>query len=136
MNEELEEQLIRHEGLRLFPYKDTVGKLTIGVGRNIEDNGISEKEAMYLLKNDIERCSKILQENFYFYNFLTHTRKCVLVNMCFNLGFPRLMGFKKMLAALETHDYDTAADEMEDSKWARQVKGRAVELANQMRDGG
>ena len=49
----LKDMLIRHEGLKLKPYLCTAGKLTIGVGRNIQDRGITYQEAMMLLENDI-----------------------------------------------------------------------------------
>ena len=65
----------------------------------------------------------------------SEVRKVVLVDMCYNLGINRFLGFKKMLAAVKEGNYDTAADEMLNSKWATQVKGRAVELAQLMREG-
>jgi lysozyme len=114
----IEEELIRDEGLKLKPYMCPAGKLTIGIGRNIEDVGISEDEALYLLRNDIENCNTDLTEmGFQFYNF-SPNRWRVLVNMRFNLGPNRFRQFKKMIAALRDGDYEKAADEMMDSKWA------------------
>lgn len=128
------ELIKKHEGLKLKPYKCTAGKLTIGYGRNIEDNGITENEAEMLLATDIQNaffeCSK-----FSFWNKLNDFRKAVLIDMCFNLGINRLKQFKKMLSALEREDYSSSASEMLDSTWARQVKSRALDLSEIMRKG-
>ena len=133
--ETLEEQLIRHEGYRQFPYKCSAGKLTIGIGRNIEERGISEDEAKYLLHNDIEACKIELNLLFPIVKVLNSSRYNVLINMCFNMGIKRLNGFKKMWAALAVGDYDEAAKQMLDSKWAWQVGTRSVELAEIMING-
>ena len=134
------EQIKRHEGSvisnnRHMPYTDSVGKTTIGYGRNIDDVGISEQEAHFLLMNDIRIATSELYENFDWFGTINKTRQDVLINMCFNIGINRLKGFKNMIAALKRQDFDDAAKEMLDSKWARQVKGRADELAEQMRKG-
>jgi len=131
----LEADLVRHEGLRLYPYKDSVDKLTIGVGRNIEDNGITKREAMYLLQHDIDRSIQNTQHAVLSYSKLDDTRQEVLVNMVFNLGLPKFAGFQKMLAAVERQDFVAAAVEMLDSRWAKQVGGRATELARRMQHG-
>ncbi len=135
MEERLIKLLITHEGLRLKPYRDTVGKLTIGVGRNLDDVGITEEEALYLLKNDIRRTINFLSAVLPFWYRLSETRKIALIDMCFNLGGRRFMGFRKMRRALEEGDYERAAEEMLDSKWAGQVGRRAEELAEMMRKG-
>ena len=132
MAESLREMLIRHEGLRLKPYQDTVGKLTIGVGRNLDDVGITHQEAMALLDNDIQTARSELLNCYPWVKHLDQTRQDVLVNMVFNLGLPRFSGFRKMLVALQENNYDRAAQEMLESRWARQVHGRAYELANIM----
>lgn len=126
------DQLIRHEGLRLKPYKDTMGKLTIGVGRNLDDVGISEQEAKMLLLNDIERAKSDCMKNLPFFSKLSETRQNVLINMCFNMGIGGLLKFKNTLKAIEEGRYNDAAQGMRDSLWAKQVKGRAEELAKQM----
>ncbi|MCK5605742.1 glycoside hydrolase family protein [Candidatus Pacearchaeota archaeon] len=133
--ETLKEQLIRHEGYRKFPYKCSAGKLTIGIGRNIEERGMSEDEAKYLLHNDIEACKVELSLLFPIVKVLNSARYNVLINMCFNVGIKRLSGFKKMWAALSVGDYDEAASQMLDSKWAGQVGPRAIELSKIMREG-
>lgn len=131
----LAEQLKTHEGLRLKPYKDTIGKLTIGIGRNLEDKGISEKEALSMLNNDVDEFySKLAKKIPWFLN-LDDARQNVLVNMAFNLGIAGLMTFKKMLDAVRLGLYLVAAEEMLNSKWAKQVGYRAEELAKQMRTG-
>lgn len=128
------ELIKKHEGLRLKPYKCTAGKLSIGYGRNIEDNGISAYEADVLLNDDIQNCYAQCIK-FPFWNKLNEVRQAVLLDMCYNLGFARLNGFKKMLKALGRLDYKTAAKEMLDSKWARDVKSRSTELAELMTSG-
>jgi|TARA_Y100000114_G_C11752498_1_gene325111 lysozyme len=128
------QQLQRHEGLRLKPYRDAVGKLTIGYGRNLDDRGISEDEAGFMLDNDIDQVVAEL-ERLPLYLGLDSVRQTVLANMAFNMGVPTLLEFRRMLGALAEKDWDRAADEMLDSKWARQVGSRAVELSELMRRG-
>ena len=131
--DQLRADLVRDEGMRLEPYRDSVGKLTIGVGRNLDDNGITEAEALILLDNDIGRASIDLERNIAFFGELPWPVRRALLNMNFNLGWPRLAGFKKMLAALEAGDFHNAADEALDSKWARQVFARAERIAELIR---
>ncbi len=128
--------LRRHEGMRLKPYRDTVGKLTIGYGRNLDDQGISEEEAAILLRNDLRRCEEELQEILgETYEKLSPARRAVLLDMIYNLGRSRFLSFRKFLAALKAGDFEQAAVEMLDSKWSRQVGRRAEELAKIMRRG-
>jgi len=132
--DELKSLLLRHEGLRLKAYSDTCGKITIGVGRNIEDVGISSTEAMYLLENDITR-AKAGAYTFHWYPKLDEARKDVVVSMIFNLGLGGFCKFMRLIEALEVQNYSKAADEMLDSTWAHQVGERAKELATIMRTG-
>lgn len=132
---DLAADLNRDEGLRLKPYRDTVGKLTIGIGRNLDDVGISEAEAEYLLQQDIDRTMADMDRLMPWWRGLDDTRKRVLINMGFNLGVPGLMKFKNTLAAVKEGRYTDAADGMLDSLWARQTKGRAIRLARAMRLG-
>lgn len=127
-------QLMRHEGVELKPYRDTVGKLTIGVGRNLDDKGITKDEALIMLQNDISEVIESL-ETMDFFNRCNEVRKIVLANMAFNLGIAGLLKFKKMIAAINADNYQLAANEMLDSKWSRQVKQRANELAEMMVEG-
>lgn len=124
----------RHEGLRLKMYKCTAGKNTIGYGRNLDDVGISADEAELMLKHDLEN-AEMDAKRFPVFEKLNQVRKDVLIEMVFNLGYSRLCGFKKMFAALERKDYDEAANQMLDSKWARDVGERARTLAYFMRIG-
>lgn len=129
-------QLVRHEGLRLKPYRCTAGKLTIGIGRNLDDRGISQREAYVLLENDIQNCEKqLLDEIPEIYNGLDDVRKSVLLNMCFNLGIKGLLEFKNTLAFIAAGDWERAANGMSASKWAKQVGKRAIELSEMMRKG-
>ncbi len=132
----IKEQLIRHEGLRLKPYRCTAGKLTIGIGRNLDDCGISQSEAYVMLINDIMNCEKQLQAKIPdIYNGLDEVRKSVLLNMCFNLGINGLLGFKNTLAFVKAGDWERAANNMLVSRWAKQVGRRAIELSELMRKG-
>ena len=132
---ELEHALVRDEGLVKLAYEDTVGKVTIGVGRNLDDLGITEGEAMFLLRNDIERVKMEVGQTFGWIDGLDNTRRNVIYNMVFNLGIHRFSKFKKMIAAVEEGDYIEASLEMMNSKWAHQVGIRAVRLAETMTSG-
>lgn len=128
-------QLRRDEGVKKFPYTDTVGKLTIGVGRNLTDVGLADTEINFLLRNDIYKVQQELTARFPFFAALDLVRQNVLVNMGFNLGVPGLAHFHLMMAAIEKNDWTTAASEMLNSQWARQVGNRATRLALQMTSG-
>lgn len=130
----IEEQLILHEGMRLKPYRCPAGKLTIGVGRNLEAKGLTKEEALILLRNDIAETTNQLQ-TYAWYARLDPIRQKVLVDMAYNLGVGGLLKFRKMIAALERGDYEGAADQMLDSRWAEQVGMRATRLAEMMRSG-
>ncbi len=131
----LTEQLIRDEGMRLKPYQDTVGKWTIGVGRNLTDRGITQTEAIAMLNRDIDVADLECRANLPWFDTLDQVRQGVLVNMAFNLGISRLMQFKNTLALVQAHDYEAASIQMLQSKWAEQVGNRALRLADQMRRG-
>jgi len=154
--ENLIEKLIAHEGLRLEVYKDSLGIDTIGIGRNLEDrgiskdeldwmdypsieyvysDGISEADAMYLAQNDVQIVEDELLRAHPCVDRLDAVRQLILVDMAFNMGVPRLCKFKKMWAAVHENKFDIAAKEMLDSRWANQVKSRAVKLANAMHNG-
>jgi lysozyme len=124
----LTEMLIADEGLELKPYRCTANKLTIGVGRNLEDTGISRNEAMYLLDNDIKRVEAGLMSSGTF-NALDEPRKMALINMAFQLGVRGCFAFKKMWAALARQDWQASHDEALDSRWARQTPQRAQRIA-------
>jgi len=130
MTEKLLEMLKRHEGVKSHVYRCSAGYETIGVGRNISKSGmgLSDDEVDYLLENDIERVIKELSSEYPWFNTLDDVRKDAMIDISFNLGATRLRGFKRALAAMEVADYKTAAKEFLDSKWSRDVKGRATEL--------
>lgn len=132
--QKLIENLKRHEGLRLKPYLCSEGKITIGFGRNLEDMGISEKEAEMLLMSDIERCYQEL-DVFSWFHDLDQVRQEAMVNMLFNLGLPTFLEFKRTLKFMAEGAYSQAAVEMLDSKWANQVGDRAKELAYMVETG-
>ncbi len=132
---DLKALIIKHEGLKRYPYHCTAGKLTIGVGRNLDDNGIREKEAMYMLYNDLTETQDELRANVPFFDQLSDPRRMALIDMCFALGLPRFLTFKKMLKAISERNYDCASEEILDSKWARQVGERADDVAEMMRVG-
>ncbi len=153
---DLVKELIKHEGLRLQVYKDTLGIDTIGIGRNLEDRGITKEElddldipsinhvyeygiteadAVYLAENDVQIVEEELLRAHPCVDRLDSVRQLICIDMAFNMGVPRLCKFKKMWAAIEAEDYPTAAKEMLDSRWATQVKGRATKLANAMHNG-
>ena len=134
MRESLEDQLIRHEGMRLDMYKDTVDVWTIGIGRNLEDVGLrSEAEAKFLLRSDISAVQKELRERLPWFEDLAPDRQQVLTNMAFNLGVTGLIRFSKTLSYVESGLYEQAADEMLRSRWADQVGKRATELSQTMK---
>ena len=149
-------KLIAHEGLRLQVYQDTLGIDTIGIGRNLEDRGITKEEldwmdmpnmdavyehgireadAMYLAQNDVQIVEEELLRAHPCVEDLDAVRQLVVMDMAFNMGVPRLCKFKKMWNAIHEKKFDLAAKEMLDSRWAIQVKSRAVKLSNAMHNG-
>ena len=154
--EHLLQELVKHEGLRLQVYQDTLGIDTIGIGRNLKDRGISKEEldeldiptidhvyeygiteadAMLLAENDVQIVEEELLRAHPCVEELDAVRQLVLVDMAFNMGVPRLCKFKKMWNAVHEKKFDIAAKEMLDSRWANQVKSRSVKLANAMHNG-
>ena len=140
MNDQLIAQIKRHEGKvtqggKHVPYQDHLGYWTLGYGRLIDSKlsgGISEGEAMFMLRNDISNVYGELTHAYPWIDDLDAARRDVLINMCFNMGLTRLAKFKKTLAAVRAGEYEVAASEMLDSLWADQVGKRANELAEQM----
>lgn len=144
-------RLVFHEGLLLKPYICPAGYLTIGIGRNLITNpltakeievvgknykdGISESAAFYLLKNDIKRSKEDLSKNISWFYQLDDERQYALLDMCFNLGIKRLLGFKKMLGAMFIGDYRGAAKECLNSKYAKDVGKRAQRIARLIETG-
>jgi lysozyme len=128
-------QLRRDEGVRPHAYNDIKGKITVGVGRNLTDKGLSESEIDFLLRNDIAELSEMLHARMPWYDLIGEARQGVILNMAFNLGFVGLELFPKFLQFVAHGDWDSAADEMKASAWAEQVGERAMRLEVQMRTG-
>ena len=129
------DQLKRHEGYRGRPYLDSEGNTTIGYGRNLIANPLTEGEATLLLVGDVQRHGKELEQRYLVVRTLDEVRRSALLNMAYNLGIPRLSGFRRMWAAIDRRDWDRAAAEALDSKWARQVGDRAREIAGMLKTG-
>ena len=129
------EMLKRHEGFKQFPYLCTAGKLTVGYGRNLDDVGLSEYEAEFLLLQDIRHATKRLTTIFpEFYQF-TVNRQAALIDMMVNLGSRRFLLFRKMIVAIKKGDWEDAANEAMDSKWHVQVGNRAIEIEGLLKNG-
>ena len=139
MKDELKRQLKGDEGVRPQAYKDSLGLLTIGVGRLIDPSrkgsGLRPYEIDFLLSNDIDDRIDQLTRNLPWFQNLDDARKGVLLNMAFQLGVDGLLGFKNTLKLIETGDYQTAAAKMLDSKWASQTPDRAKRMSKQMATG-
>lgn len=131
----LSKQLDIDEGRRRRLYKDSVGKLTVGVGRNIEDRGLRDDEIDLMLSNDIDEAVDIARALIPTFDKLDDVRQEVVANMAFNLGMTRLAGFKQFIGALLRFDFQRATTEMMDSKWYGQVGDRGKRLAYAMREG-
>lgn len=131
----LAKQLEIDEGKRSKMYLDTVGKWTAGVGRNLSDRAFSEDEIQLMLSNDIDLAVKDTRQLVPGFDNLDDVRQEILANMAMNLGYTRLAGFKKFLAAVNASEFAEASMEMLDSKWAQQVGARAQRLSKAMRVG-
>jgi len=139
------EELMLDEGVIHEIYNDHLGYPTFGVGHLItekdEEHGkplgtpVSEERVTECLNADVDIVCAELDKNMEWWRGLNDTRQRVMANMCFNLGYPRLSKFKKFLAAVQEEDWETAAVEMMDSKWATQVGDRAVRLREKMLNG-
>jgi len=132
--DKLRQELIRDEGLRLLPYTDTVGKLTIGVGRNLTDKGISNEEARLLLDSDIKEHLKLLDDNLEWWRIMSENRQRVLANLAFNMG-NKLFTFTNTLRAMKEGRISDAAEGLRNSLWAKQVGLRAVRLIKMYEEG-
>lgn len=134
----LKQELIHDEGLVSHAYQDHLGFWTIGVGRLIDERrggGITKEEAEYLLENDIGRVTIALRKKIKGFDLLSDTRQRALINMAFQLGVNGLMGFGRMLWAIERGDFDMAYVEALDSKWAHQTPKRAKRVSEMIKHG-
>src|SRR6056300_1848913 len=129
------ETLKRHEGVKNTLYKCTSDKWTIGVGRNLEDVGLSEEEIDMLLLNDIKRTKELMDDYIPWYNDLDEVRQEALINFVFNVGIGTAMKFKNAMTSLEEGVYTAAAAHMMNSNWAKQVGSRAIEVTQMIETG-
>lgn len=130
--------LKRHEGVRTHAYKCSAGYITVGAGRNLDPVGgigLSEAEIDLLLANDIARVDQELRDRFGWYSKLDSVRRDAMIDIAFNLGLTKLLGFKNALAAMESGDYFFASIEFNASRWAEQVGDRAEELCDMIETG-
>lgn len=132
------EQLEAEEGFVGHAYADSLGFVTVGIGRLIDKRrggGITHDEALYLLGNDVARITHDLARRFRWFDGLDAARQAVLVGMAFQMGVHGLLGFQRTLLLIEAQQFDAAATAMLSSKWATQTPGRARRMAEQMRTG-
>jgi lysozyme len=128
----IETLLLKHEGYERYVYRCTADKLTVGIGRNLESNGLTMEESLYLLRNDIKRCEYDLHGIFNNFGEFSEDRQNVLIDMRFNLGAEGFREFKKMIAAIRTENFILAAHEMTKSRWYEQVGDRSQLLTGMM----
>ena len=128
MRQKLKKMEVIHEGYRRFPYKDTTGHITIGIGYNLTDRGISEEWIEKQFNDDISFFHQQLEKEFEWFSSLNEPRQVALIDMCF-MGFKKLLTFKKMFHHLSHHNFKIAAKEILNSKWAMQVGDRAHTIA-------
>lgn len=138
--EQMKQQLMRDEGSKIvngrhYPYTDTVGKTTVGWGRNLTDRGLSEDEAQLMLENDVVIAIGELVARFPWFEHLDEVRQGALVNLCFNMGSARLAKFHTTLGFLRAGNYENASISLLQSKYADQVGNRALRVAEQIRSG-
>lgn len=128
-------QLREHEGWEREPYQDSVGVWTIGCGRNLEANPLTDDEIRYLLDNDIRRTLRACVEHLPWFEGLDEVRKRAVLDLAFNMGVRGLLTFRVACAALARRDYEAAADALVNSKWYRQVGRRGPRVVGMVRHG-
>lgn len=130
--DKIKDMLVRHEGLRLHAYKCSEGYLTLGVGRNLDANGISEDEAMYILDNDIKRVQEELDRSWGSWRTFPEKARMVCIDMCFQLGISGFMGFRQTRELMELGNWLEASEELLRSKYAIQTPNRALYNSRQI----
>ena len=143
MKQKIIELWKQDEGFRTHVYKDTMGIDTVGYGYNLEANpaklsateialihvhGITEERAEELLKEEVEKTFQHLADDLDFFNDLPEDAQIVFVDMAYNMGVKGVEQFKTMLADAEHGDFEKAAQDGLNSRWAKQVHGRATRL--------
>ena len=133
MLDKAKEMLLRHEGLRTYPYKCSEDKLTIGIGRNLEANGITEEEAMYLLNNDLDRVVKNLDKVWHAWKVMPERARLVCIDMAFQMGITGFMNFRRTRALMEMGAWIEASEELMRSKYGQvQTPNRAAYNSRQL----
>ena len=132
---ELLQQIKEHEGLKLFPYKCPAGKLTIGYGHNLQDNGLTKTACEFILYDDIDEAKRNLRSIFggEFFENLPKNKKIALIDMMFNLGMVKFLTFKRFIFAVETQNWDNASYEIIHSRAYEQNKKRYKKLSEQIK---
>lgn len=128
MDETLEQMLERHEECRFTPYIDSVGVQTIGIGHNLH-KPLTRRAVEQIFRDDLADAVSDCRHTFPWFDDLSEKRQWAMIDLCFNMGISRLMGFKHFLLAMSLGDYDSAASHLLDSLYAKQVKGRAKDIA-------
>jgi len=126
------EMLKRHEGLRTFPYNCSEGFLTLGIGRNLDANGISEEEAHYLLYNDINKVQKELTKNWGVWRTFPERARMVCIDMAFQMGITGFMSFRETRKLMELGKWLEASEELLRSRYAVQTPNRALYNSRQL----
>jgi lysozyme len=132
MYDNIKKMLIKNEGLVCQPYHCSAGKLTIGVGRNLESNGISEDEAMYLLENDIKRVTANLDKMWAVWRTFPEKAQLVCIDMTYQMGITGFMNFRQTRALMEMGCWLEASEEVLRSKYAIQTPNRAAYNSRQL----
>ena len=132
ITKEIRDMLVRHEGIRTYPYYCSENKLTLGIGRNIQQNGISEEEAYYLLENDIKRVMSNLDKSFHMWRCFPKKARLVCIDMAFQMGIAGFLGFKKTIALMQLGMWLEASEELLDSRYAVQTPNRAAYNSRQL----
>lgn len=132
MIETIEQMLERHEGYRSTPYLDSVGVQTIGIGHNLT-KPLSRNAILQILRDDLADATDDCLHAFPWFSELSEPRQRAMLNLCFNLGLPKLQKFPRFLAAMSLGEYETAANELQNSLWFKQVGNRGPEVVGLIR---
>lgn len=135
MIEELKERLRKEEGVKQFPYTDTTGHLSIGVGHNLSDRGLSKTIVENILSEDVSIAITDSVFTFPMFWGYSENRQIVILDLMFAMGLPTFMKFEKMIQAIKYGYWEKASEELLDSLWAKQVGKRAIELAKMLKEG-
>jgi GH24 family phage-related lysozyme (muramidase) len=130
--QKLTAELTLDEGKAAFPYLDTKGLMTIGIGRNLSTNGLTKAEIDYLFGNDVENCCMVMDQQIPWWRDLPSAKQRVMVNLVFNLGWYAFAKFRRFLAAMKAGDYPQAARELENSDWYKQVGDRGPRMVERL----